>query len=319
MPLLLGVAAAQSAAPLPALPPAATFPLRIDVMSQRAYPGSDLVIEQTLRAGSNYKRYIASYRSDGLKIYGLLTVPNAAAPKGGHPGLVFVHGYIPPNVYRTTERYVAYVDAFARAGFVVFKPDLRGHGSSQGEAQGAYWRPDYTVDTLNAFASLRRYKTVNAARIGMWGHSMGGYLTLRAMVLDKRIKAGSVWGGVVAPYNDILNSWRRRDGGGPPPNSPSRRLRTQILETYGTPQTNPSFWNAISANSYLARVGGPIEIQHAIGDATVPVAFSRSLAASLKAAGKPYTFFEYPGDDHNISRNLSTALRRSVEFFRRNL
>ena len=44
-------------------------------MRKAQYPGSDLVIEQTLTNGANYHQYIASYLSQGLKIYGLLTVP----------------------------------------------------------------------------------------------------------------------------------------------------------------------------------------------------------------------------------------------------
>ena len=76
--------------------------------------GSDIVIEQTLQAGANYQRYLASYQSEGLKIYALLTVPNGAKPASGWPAIVFNHGYIPPEQYRTTERYVAYVDGVAK-------------------------------------------------------------------------------------------------------------------------------------------------------------------------------------------------------------
>ena len=47
--------------------------------------------------------------------------------------IVFNHGYIPPAEYRTTERYVAYVDGFARNGYIVFRPDYRGHDQSEGE------------------------------------------------------------------------------------------------------------------------------------------------------------------------------------------
>ncbi len=49
-------------------------PLTISAMREKVYPGSDLKIEQTLADGSNYHQYIASYLSDGLKIYGLLMI-----------------------------------------------------------------------------------------------------------------------------------------------------------------------------------------------------------------------------------------------------
>src|SRR6266496_1571141 len=152
--------------PPPALRPSAALaaaaperlpPLAIDAMRQRDYPGSDLVVEQTLSPGSNYRQYVASYLSDGLKINALLTVPNGAKPATGWPVIIFNHGYIPPTVYRTTERYVAYVDQIARNGYIVFKSDYRGHDRSEGAAGGVYTQPNYTVDVLNAVASMKRY------------------------------------------------------------------------------------------------------------------------------------------------------------------
>ena len=110
----------QTSTPTPAPPtatpePTATFPsqdpypLQIEVMRQQSYPGSEIVIEQTLAPGSNYSRYVVSYLSDGYKIYALMTVPNGPKPATGWPAIIFNHGYIPPAQYRTTERYVAYV------------------------------------------------------------------------------------------------------------------------------------------------------------------------------------------------------------------
>jgi len=85
-------------------------------MRQRTYPGSEITIEERLRPQADYDRYIASYLSEGLKIYALLTIPHGQKPEGGWPVILFNHGYIPPEQYRTTERYVAYVDALARSG-----------------------------------------------------------------------------------------------------------------------------------------------------------------------------------------------------------
>lgn len=293
--------------------------LNIETMRETSYPGSAITIERTLGAGANYKRYVASYMSQGLKINALLTVPNGTSPEGGWPAIIFNHGYIPPNVYRTTQRYVAYQDAFARNGFVTFKSDYRGHGSSQGEAVSAYWSPADTADVLNATASVQKYKNVNRERIGMWGHSMGGNITLRAMVVNPDIKAGVIWGGVVAPYSDILNSWTHRPGAeAPPPNA--RKNRQKILAKFGTPKSNPTFWNAIDPSNYLGDLNGrPIQLDHSTTDEEVPFAFGKTLEKNLKAAGQNVTFYAYPGDNHNISGNLSTALGRSVEFFKKNL
>jgi fermentation-respiration switch protein FrsA (DUF1100 family) len=295
--------------------PTPVNPLSIELMRQKQYPGSDLVIEQNLEPGPNYSRYIASYLSDGLKINGLLTVPTGEKPATGWPVIIFNHGYIPPAQYRTTERYVAYQDGFARNGYITFKPDYRGHGSSEGEPSGAYGSPDYTVDALNALASLARYPAADKNRMGMWGHSMGGSITLRAMVINPDIKAGVIWAGVVAPYSDLLTRWRRPNAPTPVVSASARRWRDDFLQTYGSPEANPAFWNSISPNAYLSDVSGPIQLHHGTADHSVPLEFSETLYRQLEEAKKPAELYTYKGDDHNLSVNFATAMKRSVEFF----
>ncbi|MFC4425143.1 alpha/beta hydrolase family protein [Deinococcus navajonensis] len=308
------VATAQSAAALAQVDAA---DLSIKKARARSYPGSPLKVKRSLPAGINYSRQVVSYQSDGLTIYALLTVPTGPAPQGGWPAIVFNHGYIPPNEYRTTERYVAYQDAFARSGFVTLKSDYRGHGASEGEALGAYYTPGYTTDVMNALGSLKQDKRVNAARIGMWGHSMGGFLTLRAMVIDPQIKAGVIWAGVVGDYQQMMTGWNNR----PPASIPQRvlNLRKQAVARYGTPAKNPTFWASLSANSYLRDLGGGLQLHIGTADAEVPPSFHEALSKQLRAAGKPVQHYVYPGDDHNLSRNLRVALNRSVAFFQSRL
>ncbi|WP_407570269.1 alpha/beta hydrolase family protein [Deinococcus altitudinis] len=288
----------------------ASDPMSIASQRARSYPGSAFVVRQTLRAGSTYSRQVVSYQSDGLRINALLTVPTGTPPKGGWPAIVFNHGYIPPDEYRTTERYVAYQDAFARAGFVTLKSDYRGHGSSQGEAVGGYYDPGYTTDVLNAAASLRRDRRVNAARLGMWGHSMGGQLTLRSMVVEPGwFRAGVIWAGVVAPYSRLQSEWKSGEGAG----------QTQEQPAPEFDPLNAARFRAISPNSYLSSLGGPLQLHQGTADREVPYVFQKYLADELQVAGGAYQAFRYEGDNHNLSGNLGLALRRSVAFFEANL
>lgn len=289
--------------------------LSIESLRKGNYPGSEMIIEETLDPGSNYQRYIASYKSDGLKIYGLLTIPNGDILESGWPAIIFNHGYIPPTEYRTTERYVAYVDGFAKSGYVVFKPDYRGHGNSEGEPTGVYGSNGYTIDVLNAVSSVKKLPYVDAQSIGMWGHSLGGFITLRNMVVSNNVKAGVIWAGVVGSYPDLLNNWRRTTFSPPPLPTGARRWRQTLIEQYGTPEKNPEFWNSISANSYLADISGPLQLHHGTADVSVPVEFSEKLAEQMKRAGKDVELYTYPGDDHNLTTYFGTAMQRSVEFF----
>lgn len=291
-------------------------PMTILAMRQTPYPGSEIVIENTLTAAYNYNRYYAYYLSEGYKIYGLLTVPTGDPPEGGWPSIVFNHGYIPPTQYRTTERYIAYVDWLARSGYIVFRIDYRGHDQSEGDARGAYGDPGYTVDVLNAVASLKQFPLANPEKIGMWGHSMGGYLTLRSMVISKDIKAGVIWAGVVASYPDMMSKWRRNTPGpAPTPPTFARRWQQEWVTEYGTNEENPDFWSSISSNSFVSELSGPIQLHHGTADESVPIIFSELLRDEIQAVGGTVEFYNYEGDDHNLSGYFSSAMSRTIAFF----
>lgn len=288
--------------------------LSIETLREGTYPGSDITVEETLPQGSNYYRYIASYQSEGNKIFALLTVPIGEKPATGWPVIIFNHGYIPPAEYRTTEKYIAYTDAFSRSGYIVFKSDYRGHGSSEGQPAGGYGSNAYTIDVLNGMSSIKKYKDADINKIGMWGHSMGGFITLRSMVVNKDIKAGVIWGGVVASYPDLINRWRRNTTR-PTISGGSRGWRQTLIDQYKSPEENPKFWNSISANSYLKDISGSLQLHHGTADTSAPVEFSEILEKQMKDAGHTVELYTYMGDDHNISTNLYTALQRSVDFF----
>ncbi|MBM3138581.1 MAG: S9 family peptidase [Chloroflexi bacterium] len=287
----------------------AETPLAIEALRAREYPASKLVIEQTLDPGTNYQRYIAYYSSDGFRIYGLLTVPNEFMPEGGYPAVLFLHGYIPPDTYVTTADYVATQDGLARSGFVTFKPDMRGHGRSEGEATGAHFSETYVVDSLNALSTLEEYDQVNPERIGIWGHSNGGLIGLRMITVTERAKAAVFWAGVVGSYTDMLETYLPRI-------SFLQRLSPPVIKEFGLPSENPEYWNSIDPFHYLDTITTPVQLHHGNSDSSVPVELSISLNNALLAAGREVELFQYPGMDHNFfGEAFKEAMSRSVEFF----
>ena len=146
---------------------------------------------------------------------------------------------------------------------------------------------------------------------------MGGYITLRSMVITKDIKAGVIWGGVVASYPDLLTKWRRGPGASAPPTPSARSLRLSLMQQYGSPEENPEFWNSISANSYLSEISGPLQLHHGTADEEVPLEFSELLYYQMLDANQYVELYKYPDDNHNISNSFGTAMQRSIEFFDR--
>lgn len=289
-----------------------SHPMSIESLRARDYPGGDFTIEQTLSKTATYDQFIASYISDGLRIRGLLTIPTSVKPDGGFPAIVFVHGYIPPKEYSVTKNYSTYQAVLARNGFITFKPDLRGHDQSEGEPVSAHFSEAYVVDTLNAISYLKQHKDVNPERIGYWGHSNGGEIGLRSIVVTNNIKAASLWAGVVGSFPDMLELYNDKI---PFLKDSQDKL---VLEN-GLPNTNPEFWNKIDPYNYLSIITAKVQLQHGTNDKSVPVELSRRLEVELKKANKSVEYFEYPGDDHNIKNNFTPAWQRAVKFFKDNL
>lgn len=290
--------------------------LTIPYLRERSYY-SALNELQVYAKNNDYTSYLTSYNSDGLNVNGLITIPNGEVPENGWPAIVFVHGYIPPTLYQTTSNYVAYVDYLAKSGFVVFKIDLRGHGNSEGEANGAYYSSDYVIDILNAKSALESSSFVNKNKIGLWGHSMGGNVTFRAFVADKNIPALVIWSGAVYTYQDFFD-YRISDSSyqRPASNSNRQRLRDKIYETYGEFVVDSEFWQKVVPTNYLKEVNGAIQLNHAVNDSVVSIEYSRNLDKILDNSKLNHELNEYEAGGHNIEGiYFNQAMQNTVRFF----
>lgn len=292
--------------------------LTIPYLRKREYK-SEIGELKLYREYQNYNSYLTSYTSDNLKINALLTVPKTEVPKNGFPAVVFVHGYIPPESYRTTEKYVDYIDYLARNGIVVLKIDLRGHGDSEGEANGAYYSSDYIIDTLNAYDTLSKFPDVDKNNISLWGHSMAGNVLFRSVAVNSNIPKIVIWAGAVYTYDDFLkygigdNSYR------PPENNSQRQQRRrQLMEHYGQFDNNSWFWKQVVATNYIDNLKTKIQIHHSSDDNVVDVGYSRDLEKILKEKNIDVSYFEYTTGGHNITgTSFSKAMQETVEFLKK--
>lgn len=294
--------------------------LTIPYLRERAYE-SRLGDLKNNGESANYTSYVTSYDSDGLKINGLLTEPKGEKPAPGWPAIIFIHGYIPPTQYQTTERYVAYVDFLARNGLVVFKIDLRGNGDSEGEPGGAYYSSDYVIDTLNAYSALQNSGFVNPRKIGLWGHSMAGNVVLRSLAAKPDIPAAVIWAGAGYTYTD-LSQYRLRDLSYQPQPSDTQRARkrSQIRALYGEPDPENWFWKLVIPTNYLSDFKGAIQLSHAVDDDVVDIRYSRGLNEILDKTQIPHELNEFPNGGHNIiDPSFTPAMQKTVEFFKKYL
>lgn len=299
--------------------------MTIPYLRQRTWQSS-LSDLRSYSQNGNFNTYLTSYDSDGLRVNGLLTIPSGPVPRSpsgdtGWPAIVFVHGYIAPSIYETTERYQDYVNYLARNGFVVFKIDLRGHGDSEGEAGGGYYSSDYVIDTLNAYAALESSDFVNEKQIGLWGHSMAGNVLLRSFAVKPDIPAVVIWAGAGYTYSDLQqfgiddNSYRP-----PTDNSERQRRREALRAAHGDFNKESEFWKQVAPTNYLNDLKGAIALYHAVDDTVVSVEYSRNLNSLLDQTSVANEFFEYPSGGHDIEgASFGQAMQRTVEFYKKYL
>ncbi len=271
---------------------------------------------QELPTQKGTRARIISYRSGGGTVRALLEMPDKAPPTQGWPVLLVAHGYIPPRAYTTEGSYRLVTRHYAKGGFLVIKPDYRGHGKSEGflpvGTQGLYRSSFYAVDVMNILVSIVSIPEADVSNVFFYGHSMGGDVGLWVLesaqkLAPVKLKAATFWAAVSRPFPENVLYFRNKRNP-----EEAERLKKEIeaeLADYSLELFTPL--------TYLDRISLPLYVHHGTKDASVPFSWSVELMAKLKAAGVKADFFEYPGEDHNISKSFYRVMDRDMEFFRR--
>ncbi len=256
-----------------------------------------------------YRRYEARYRSGKITVSGVLLVPSG---KGPFPGIVLNHGYIDPAIYVAGQGLAREQDALARAGFVVFHTDYRGHAASDPVApMDRETRLGYTRDTINAVLALKQERRVDPDRIAMLGRSMGGGVTYNALVTQPGlVKAAVVYAPVSSRFQDNLRQFTI-------PGRPE--VAEAFFGEHGTPRESPEFYAGLSPRTYFDRITEPVLIHHGTSDDSCPIRWSRATQRLMRDAGVESRLLVYPGEEHAFVPQWDQSMRRTIAFLRRNL
>ena len=288
-------------------------PISVQALINKKYDGRDLKVRRLLADYGAYKRYIITYRGDGLTISGVMNVPDG---KGPFPVLVLNHGYIDPDSYFPGQGMPREHDYLARHGYVVLHTDYRGHASSDNDPNVDYeLRLPYAVDTINAVKAVKSSKLpyLDKNRVGWLGRSMGGGVTLTALVAQPGlVDAAVIYASVSSLAADNWKQFYR-------PSEDRSKTNRRIARTYGLPDKSPDFWSAASARPYLDRVTEPLLVHHGTRDDTCPIRWSEATVKTLKAAGKDVTFVKYRGEGHTFDRQWRRSIERTTAFFDKHL
>jgi uncharacterized protein len=278
--------------------------LYIESLKSRNYGGGVFQNVGLLSEEIGFKRYQFKYRSEGLDLFGFLNVPDGEGP---FPVVVLLHGAVDFAAYKTVDYTWRYADGLAQAGYIAINPNLRGYAPSQ-DGNNDFGVGD-TIDTLNLISLIRTYSGITGLlekadkrRIGLWGHSMGGGIVLRALIVDPGIKAGLLYASVNA--DEALNLAHFGNDG----------RRETKLKVPGTAL------KLISPSQFLAEIHTPLSIHHGAEDENVPVKWSQELCKQFQDIGTQVECFLYPGQAHTFQNSGDTLfIGRMIEFFNNKL
>jgi len=290
-------------------------PLSLKSFIEGEFIGSDFTIGNLLTDWGSHKSYYASYKSNGLKISTTWHIPNR---EGSFPLLILNHGYFPPNTYTNGYGFGREQKHFARHGYAVLHIDYRGYAYSDTDPE-ALTGPrlgymGYSADAVNAIKALEaaQIPNIDLSRVGMFGHSLGGGVTLNAILsAPELIHAAVLWGPVSANYQDNYHKWTK---------DRMTRESKNIFESAFGPLNNPSSFKALSPLSYIDQLSVPLLIQHGTADESCPIEWSRTLAKALSKTQANYKYIEYEEFPHVFwNENWDIAIEEATKFFDQNL
>jgi dipeptidyl aminopeptidase/acylaminoacyl peptidase len=288
----------------------------LDLYSVAAKPGAQFTrLSDSMPAGIDKKDFspvtAVSYisRKDKVTVPATLMVSKTLDKTKKHPALVWIHGSGSdqnflgwhPGSYRM---YYSLCQYLAQQGYVILTPDYRGSsGFSRDWSTGVHMGigVNDTADVAAGADYLKTLEYVDPNRIGVFGLSYGGFLTLQAMTVDPTLwRAGVDVAGVV--------DWATYGAGYTTP-----RL--------GTPVQNPDIYNISAPIQHMEKLERPLLILHGTNDRNVSFADSMRLFDVLLKMGKPFESQIYPGEIHFFRRDhvLRDAWRRIEDFFERNV
>lgn len=271
---------------------------------------TDSVPESLDRARFVEGEFVRFPARDAGEVPGYLFVPEGIDRETPHPAIVWVHGdgiaqnYDGWHVRRDYGVYHSFHQFLVSEGYVVLMPDYRGSiGYGRDFRQGVYrdvGGGDYQ-DVAAGGDYLKTLPFVDPDRIGIWGLSYGGFMTMQALTLDPTLFAAGV---NVAGVGDF-RLWFE-DPGGP-----------WVLGRMGTPEENPEVYELGAPADRVDAVVRPLLMLHGTADVNVSYYESIHLADRLLRAGKDFELVTYPGEFHYFHREhvLRDAWRRAHRFF----
>ena len=223
---------------------------------------------------------------DGTKIEGVLVRPSGADGKTALKTLVLLHGG--PYQARYGTGFNPMAQFMAAHGYQVFMPNFRssgGYGTAFMMRKRADWGGQDWRDVESGVDSLVKWGLADGDKLGVFGHSYGGYLAAWAITHTTRYDAAIVSAG--AP--DLAALWAQSD-----------THQYRAYEFDGKPWEAFDKWRRSSPIAFIDRAKTPTLVLNGEADVRIPYPQAQETYQSLKALGVPTQFVHYPREGHGL-------------------
>ncbi|HEY0493280.1 MAG TPA: DPP IV N-terminal domain-containing protein [Candidatus Dormibacteraeota bacterium] len=241
--------------------------------------------------------------SDGVELHAAVYRPEQSAKA---PVIVSVYGG--PGPQMVNESWAQTVDLRAQIlserGFIVLKVDNRGSARRGLKFEAPIKHRMGGIEVQDQVEGVRWLGSLGFAdlsRVGIFGWSYGGYMTLMAMLRAPELFKVGVAG---APVTDQAG------------------YDTAYTEKYmGTPMENPDGYRESAVLTHVDRLQGKLLVIHGMIDENVHFRHTARLMQAFIDAGKPFETLLYPNERHmpRSERDRTDMERRVLEFFEMHL
>lgn len=254
------------------------------------------IIENAVKPGHPYYPYLGEHRersfgtikaADGTTLYYEMITPKLE-PGKRYP--VFFQHYGGPHTQTVTRGWENPMEQYiVSKGYIFFQIDNRGSANRGTAYEDEIYRAMGSVEVQDQLAGakwLMAQSYVDPDRIGIYGWSYGGYMTLKMLEANPGVYAAGVAGAPVTRWELYDTHYTERYMGTEPKGADARAYATA---------------NALGDAD---RIADPLMLIHGMSDDNVVFTNSTSFAAKMQADNRPFEMMFYPGKTHAAGRDI---------------